>query len=602
MKTHIIKTGFYILTMVFLVGTFISCEEESNLDELTSFELSEPLLLSPEAGASLTLQIQNNSDLVRFEWEPAASTANFLITYTFILDNLDGDFTDPILSQSSSNDGTETFYEITQSELDILLSNAGVEPNAVASLQWGVQAQSISQTTTVASSEINIQRFDVQGPPANLFIAGAATEAGSNLSNALPLNRITNADGSQSNVFQLYTSLQAGSTFNFFSSQDGSGLVYTSAGGGIELGDEGITVGQSAVYRVTVDFNTETVDLFVIDRWSIVGNVIPNGWGGDVPLDYQGNGVWQSTVELIDADAGDPSKRFIFRANEDWDEVLKIIPDTENDLALEGSAEQFGFTSLEDVPVATLGFRTITLSLNGDGFSFSNEVGQEGDDNNDDDQDNTIGDTPEQLYLSGTATENGPDLSNALLMNRLPNADGSASEIFELFTSLTGGETYNFFEENIADATSYTVNGGVLEFGDDGISVTDSGVYRITVNFSNASVSLFEISNWSIVGNVIPDGWNGDVPLEYQGNGVFQSTIELIDADPGDANKRFVFRANEDWALVFKEIPDTAMEVAFEGTAGDFGFTELNDISVSTLGIQQITLTLNGSGYSYTIN
>lgn len=600
MKTHIIKTGFYILTMVFLVGTFISCEEESNLDELTSFELSEPLLLSPEAGASLTLQIQNNSDLVRFEWEPAASTANFLITYTFMLDNLDGDFTDPILSRPSSNSGTETFYEITQSELDIILSNAGVEPNAIASLQWGVQAQSISQTTTVASSEINIQRFDVQGPPTNLFIAGAATEAGSNLSNALPLNRITNADGSQSNVFQIYTALQAGSTFNFYSSQDNGGLVYTSAGGSLELGDEGITIGQSAVYRVTVNFNTETVDLFVIDRWSIVGNVIPNGWGGDVPLDYQGNGVWQSTVELIDADAGDPNKRFVFRANEDWALVFKIIPNTGNELAFEGSAEQFGFTNLEDVPVAALGFRTITLSLNGDGFSFSNEVGQEGDD--DDDQDNTIGDTPAQLYVSGTATENGPDLSDALLMNRLPNADGSASEVFELFTSLTGGETYNFFEENIAGATSYTVNGGTLEFGDAGISVADSGIYRITVNFSNASVSLLQITNWSIVGNVIPDGWSGDVPLAYQGNGVFQSTVELIDADPGDANKRFVFRANEDWALVFKEIPNTAMEVAFEGTAGDFGFTELNDIPVSTLGMRQITLTLNGSGYSYTIN
>lgn len=599
MKTRILNTGLYILTMALLFSAFISCEEESNLDELTSFELSEPVLRSPEAGASLTLQIQNNSDLVRFEWEPAASTANFLITYTFILDNIDGDFTDPILSRPSSNSGTETFYEITQSELDIILSNAGVEPNAIASLQWGVQAQSISQTTTVASSEINIQRFDVQGPPTNLFIAGAATEAGSNLSNALPLNRITNADGSQSNVFQIYTSLQAGSTFNFYSSQDNGGLVYTSAGGSLELGDEGITIGQSAVYRVTVNFNTETVDLFVIDRWSIVGNVIPNGWGGDVPLDYQGNGVWQSTVELIDADAGDPNKRFVFRANEDWALVFKIIPNTGNELAFEGSAEQFGFTNLEDVPVAALGFRTITLSLNGDGFSFSNEVGQEGDD---DDQDNTIGDTPAQLYVSGTATENGPDLSDALLMNRLPNADGSASEVFELFTSLTGGETYNFFEENIAGATSYTVNGGTLEFGDAGISVADSGIYRITVNFSNASVSLLQITNWSIVGNVIPDGWSGDVPLAYQGNGVFQSTVELIDADPGDANKRFVFRANEDWALVFKEIPNTAMEVAFEGTAGDFGFTELNDIPVSTLGMRQITLTLNGSGYSYTIN
>lgn len=598
MKTRILNVSLSLALIGLFFSAFTSCEEESNLDELTSFELSEPLLIAPESGSTLILQAQNSSDVIRFEWEPASSTADFLITYTFILDNVDGDFTDPLLSVPSSNNGTDTFYELTQSELDIILSNAAFEPNTVAALQWGVQAQSISQTTTIAAAQIDVQRFDVQGPPENLFIAGAATEVGNNVSNALALNRITNADGSQSNVFQLYTSLQAGSTYNFYSTQDDTAFVYTSAGGTIELGSEGITVAQSGTYRVTVDFNSETLELFIIDRWSIVGNVIPNGWGGDEPLEYQGNGIWQSTIELIDADAGDPSKRFIFRANEDWGQVLKVIPDTDNALALEESADQFGFTNLDDVAVTTLGFRTITLNLNGDGFTFSNELGQEGDN----DQDTTIGDTPDQLYISGSATETGTDLSNALVMNRLSNADGSTSEIFEIFTSLTGGETYNFFEENVTGATSYTVNDTVLEFGNQGVTIADSGVYRITVNFSNASVSLFEITNWSIVGNVIEDGWNGDLPLEYQGNGVFQSTVELIDADPGDANKRFIFRANGDWALVFKEIPDTNMEVAFEGTAADFGYTELNDISVSNLGMQQITLTLNGSGYRYTIN
>ena len=210
--------------------------------------------------------------------------------------------------------------------------------------------------------------------------------------------------------------------------------------------------------------------------------------------------------------------------------------------------------------------------------------------------------TPNQLYLSGSATEAGSDISNALLMNRLSNADGTESEIFEIFTSLTGGESYNFFEENISGSASYTGNSGILELGNDPIAVSETGVYRITVDFNTATLSLFQITNWSIVGNVIENGWNGDEPLTYQGNGVFQASIELIDADPGDANKRFIFRANEDWALVFKEIPETDMELAFEGTAGVFGYTQLDDISVSNLGMQQITLTLNGSGYSYNIN
>ncbi|WP_299682841.1 SusE domain-containing protein [uncultured Dokdonia sp.] len=594
MKTQINKLSLLFIFISLL--TLTSCEEENNIDALSTFELSEPLLLSPQADFTLNLESQNSNDIVRFEWESANSTGDFLITYTFFIDLLNGDFSEPILSQTTSNNGAETFFELTQGELDVILSNAGFESNEVVSVKWGVRAQSINQITEVTSFDINIRRFDAQVPPNSLFIAGDATETGNDISNAIQLRRLPNADGSLTNIFQLYTSLQGGSTYNFYSSQnEDMALTYTSNGENIEIGDAGINVVQTGVYRITVDFNSETLNLFNIDRWSIVGNVIPDGWNGDQALEYQGNGIWQSTIELIDADPGDANKRFIFRANEDWEQVLKIIPESTNELAFEATAGEFGYTSLEDVPVSNLGFRLITLSLNGNGFSFTNELGEE-------EEEETPLETPDQLYLSGSATETGSDVSNALLMNRLINEDGSESEIFEIFTSLTGGESYNFFEENIIGSTSYTVNSGILELGSDPITVSETGIYRVSVNFDNATLSLLEITNWSIVGNVIENGWDGDEPLTYQGNGVFQASIELIDADPGDTNKRFIFRANEDWALVFKEIPETDMELAFEGTAEMFGYTQLDDISVSNLGMQQITLTLNGSGYSYTIN
>ena len=592
MKTQINKLSLLFIFISLLALT--SCEEENNIDAVSTFELSEPLLLSPLSDFNLNLENQNSNDTVRFEWESANSTGDFLITYTFFIDLLNGDFSEPVLSQTTSNNGLETFFELTQRELDVILSNAGFESNEVASVKWGVRAQSINQITEVTSFDINIRRFDAQVPPNSLFLAGDATEIGNDISNAIQLRRLPNADGSLTNIFQVYTSLQEGSTYNFYSSQnEDMALTYTSNGENIEIGDTGINVVQTGVYRITVDFNSETLNLFNIDRWSIVGNVIPDGWNGDQPLEYQGNGIWQSTIQLIDANPEDANKRFIFRANEDWEQVLKIIPESTNELAFEATAGEFGYTSLEDVPVSNLGFRLITLSLNGNGFSFTNELGEE---------EETPLETPDQLYLSGSATETGSDVSNALLMNRLINEDGSESEIFEIFTSLTGGESYNFFEENIVGSTSYTVNSGILQLGSDPIMVSETGIYRVSVNFDNATFSLLEITNWSIVGNVIENGWNGDEPLTYQGNGVFQASIELIDADPGDTNKRFIFRANEDWALVFKEIPETDMELAFEGTAEMFGYTQLDDISVSNLGMQQITLTLNGSGYSYTIN
>jgi hypothetical protein len=188
-------------------------------------------------------------------------------------------------------------------------------------------------------------------------------------------------------------------------------------------------------------------------------------------------------------------------------------------------------------------------------------------------------------------------------MYRLRRADGTLTETFEIYTTLNQGASYNFYNSNTNDPIVYTLNNGILELGDAEIVTTqETAVYRVTVDFQTATVSTLKIDKWSIVGNVITNGWGGDEALDYQGNGVWRSTLMLIDADSADANKRFVFRANGDWGIVYKEIPETtAQELAFENTAEKLGFESLNDIPVAQLGTATITLTLNGSGYSYTI-
>src|SRR5690606_35939631 len=89
----------------------------------------------------------------------------------------------------------------------------------------------------------------------------------------------------------------------------------------------------AGIYRAQVDLNTNSYTLTAIDRWSLVGDAVEGGWGGDVPLDYVGGGKWQADLEFFKPyeTAG-----YIFRANGDWGLLLKRIVGTGSSNGLEG--------------------------------------------------------------------------------------------------------------------------------------------------------------------------------------------------------------------------------------------------------------------------
>ncbi|MGB5818711.1 MAG: SusE domain-containing protein [Saonia sp.] len=363
--------SFILLLPIFLL--LANCEEEeNNIDEISDFALASPALTAPGDGFSLVLDRENRDDVLRFEWEKADSERDFLVTYNVMLDVESGDFSDPLLEVPAADNGVQTFVEVSYFTLDLALSEAGFEPNAITTLKWAVEAVSINQRS-MSSAALSLQRFDVQGPPQDLFIGGAATEVGADISNALQMNKLEKADGSNTNIFQIYTSLESGADYNFFSSRTDNITTYTVNVESIEIGETPIIAPETGVYRITVDFDTETFSLFKIDKWSIVGNVITDGWGGDEPLEYMGGGVWQSSIELVDADPGDTNKRFIFRANGDWGQVFKEIPGTSGELAFEGTAAELGFDTINDIAVSSLGAKLITINLNGDGYFYTVE-------------------------------------------------------------------------------------------------------------------------------------------------------------------------------------------------------------------------------------
>ena len=123
---------------------------------------------------------------------------------------------------------------------------------------------------------------------------------------------------------------------------------------------------------------------------------------------------------------------------------------------------------------------------------------------------------PASLYISGSATENGDVLANALPMKKL--RDG----VFEIFTKLKAG-TYKFYDGNSGSPKQYYIydDNGSKTIGMSG-ETTFTGadkIMRIQIDFNNIAAAQTEVKSvqlWYCAGNTF---W---MTLPYAGNGVWR--------------------------------------------------------------------------------
>lgn len=93
---------------------------------------------------------------------------------------------------------------------------------------------------------------------------------------------------------------------------------------------------------------------------------------------------------------------------------------------------------------------------------------------------------PADLYITGTATEGGDDLSNAVHLKQ------TSTGVFEAYTSLKAG-AFHFAERNTGSPAAYSIDG--IKLLKDG-STTVAGatkVEKIVVDFTTASASMTEV-------------------------------------------------------------------------------------------------------------
>ncbi|TBN03690.1 hypothetical protein EYD45_09235 [Hyunsoonleella flava] len=469
-----------LLFLLFASIATVACVTEDNLQPEGQWELTNPSITLPSDDLVI-LDETTPSDIITFSWEAATSSADFIVTYKVVVDTLgSNNFDTPILELTPSNSGKALSTSISYQAIDEALSFAGYPANNDVELTWAVIANSINKTSQ-DSNNITIKRFENELIPNRLFLSGTATENENNLSEAILLRRLNDSEGNPSNIHEVYTSLTAGGTFQFYSEQSLPALIYGgSADGQIVKSGDPISVTEDGQYRIRIDLDSNTYTLLKIERWNMKGSPIIGGWGSDEPLQYIGGGVWQASIQLVSTGG------FLFRADVNdgdyWGYLLKRIVGTANNLIMESDAGAQG-VNFEDIPSEQLGTKLVTLDLSANAYNYTIE--------DDPNAAEPIA-TPNTLYLFINNTLVGELTKDGDIFRSSTYIALQAGDQITLNTAVDGSGDSFTTSENIGattepDGINVSESPNLLA-GSDVINVERDQAYKFAIDFANAKL------------------------------------------------------------------------------------------------------------------
>ncbi|MBR8536985.1 SusE domain-containing protein [Carboxylicivirga sediminis] len=198
----------------------------------------------------------------------------------------------------------------------------------------------------------------------------------------------------------------------------------------------------------------------------------------------------------------------------------------------------------------------------------------------------------DKLFLSGSATEVGDNVTNAIKMMRLSNGAGEKLKLYESYTELKANEGFMVFNGRSENAIAYGVdNEGKLVRDGQPITVDADGVYRINIDFETMSISFHKVDRLGLIGSPLAGGWGADEALEYIGMGVWQSDISF----PGTGG--YIIRANNNWEGIIKHKSGSVNDVVREDFGNEQGIA-FEDFQQNEAGLYTVTLTLDGNNYT----
>jgi hypothetical protein len=302
MKTKIYSSLLMISALI--LGTACTSDMEYKDVDVTPVKQ----LYSPKDGASVQL-LSSATATQFFEWSSALAEDGNAPLYEIAFDKVGGDFSKPLYTLTSDDGGTRNYATVSHKVLDKIASLAGLGSGETGELQWTViSSRGIKQEIGTEIRTFKITRLlGFAEIPSEVFVTGEGSEGGTSVANAMAFSSPASGE------YEIFTKLEAGKAYHFVSDKTGSGRVFYVSGTSLKESSDGTgsaTVSETAVYRINLDFNIASVSM---------SKVVSMGWfycrdnKVDMPLEYQGKGIWSGTgMATIASESWGAEQRYKF--------------------------------------------------------------------------------------------------------------------------------------------------------------------------------------------------------------------------------------------------------------------------------------------------
>lgn len=283
------KTLYSTIAFFSAILFLASCTADMEYKEASVSAVEQ--LFEPVGDKKVELQSTDGASLF-FEWSSAKVEDSGAPLYEVVFDKEGGDFSNPIYRIVSDNGGVCNYATITHKTLNKVGIAAGLKGGETGSFEWTVLAsRGLNSALAKERRKLTITRLvGIEDTPYRLYLTGTATEAGTDLSQALACVPIG------PDKFEIFTKLEAGKTYKLVDNLNGDGRNFYIKDSGIKE-DEGETlVEKTGVYRIVFDFPTASVVMREINKMGFYfcPNIDKNDktYGTLFDINYVSNGIF----------------------------------------------------------------------------------------------------------------------------------------------------------------------------------------------------------------------------------------------------------------------------------------------------------------------
>lgn len=501
-------------------------------EALSSFEAQ-----TPENSYTLTVNKETPEATLNFQWSASESGLNSLVTYKLQVDRAEGDFSAPLYTFISDEEGKANTATLSYSQL-LEIAGKVTSLEGIYNLSWRVEASNSSGvkkytlplTLKIIIPEIGISPLELKSPGDNQVIRlNKITKPQEKVT--FEWNKSTVSDGSAI-TYRLIAS-KAGDHFEkpiicseatsdtsiSFTTSDLVKLFNTAGYTEIDM----LLEWKVTALAGTAEFSSPVYQLALsvedIPSLYLVGDATEAEWNTSkgIALNKISDGIFSGIVKL----KADKSWKVIANNGENtWDPAWGTNDNPAN--PMQGTLDGAGGAPNIPSP-ATEGAYKITLNF----ITMTYQV--------------EILPSYTNLYMVGDGCSAGWSPENGISLWK------TGDYKFEIYASLNQGGI-KFLPTNTGWDGDWGMKPGtpntLLQEGEDNVNITEADYYHITIDFENLSYNLLTVNSWGIIGDATIGGWNTETPMDYDANSGLWKLDNVTFTDG-----TFKFRANNDWSL-----------------------------------------------------